>query len=108
MADFATLEPIIQAARRRLDQGTWDYLVGGSESETTLRRNRAAFDRLAFRPRVLVDVSNVDTSTTFMGQRLRIPAILAPLGSLQGFDPEGAAAATRAATEFGIVHSVSS
>src|SRR6266850_2184765 len=70
MADFATLEPIIRAARERLDQGTWDYLVGGSESETTLRRNRAAFDQIAFRPRILVDVSEIDASTTFLRRRL--------------------------------------
>jgi glycolate oxidase len=108
IGDFISNEQIIQAARRRLNQGAWDYLVGGSESETTLRRNRLAFDRVAFRPRVLVDVSNVDPSTTFMGQKLRIPAILAPLGSLQVFHSDGAAASTRAASDFGIVHCVSS
>src|SRR5579872_2211782 len=106
--EFATNEEIIQEARRRTTQGVWDYLAGGSESETTLRRNRLSFDRVAFRPRILVDVSSVDTSTTFMGQKLRIPAIFAPIGSLQVFDPEGAVAATRAATEFGIMHAVSS
>ena len=106
--DFVSNEEIIQEARRRLDQGAWDYLVGGSESETTLRRNRLAFDKVAFRPRILVDVSNVDPSTTFLGQKLRIPAILAPIGSLQIFDPEGAVASTKAATEFGIMHAVSS
>ena len=106
--DFVTNEEIIQEARRRLSQGPWDYLVGGSESETTLRRNRQAFDRIAFRPRILVDVSHVDTSTEFMGQKLRIPAIFAPIGSLQVFDPAGAVAATQAATEFGIMHCVSS
>ena len=108
MRDFVTNEEIIQEARRRLSQGPWDYLVGGSESETTLRRNRQAFDRIAFRPRILVDVSHVDPSTEFMGQKLRIPAIFAPIGSLQVFDPAGAVAATRAATEFGIMHCVSS
>lgn len=106
--DFVSNEELIQEARRRLDQGAWDYLVGGSESETTLRRNRLAFDRIAFRPRILVDVSHIDPSTTFLGQKLRIPAILAPIGSLQVFDPEGAVASTRAATEFGIMHAVSS
>jgi glycolate oxidase len=106
--DFVSNEEIIQEARRRLNQGAWDYLVGGSESETTLRRNRLAFDRVAFRPRILIDVSDIDPSTTFMGQRLRIPAILAPIGSLQVFDPEGAVASTKAATEFGIMHVVSS
>lgn len=108
MQDFVSNEQIVQEARRRLNQGAWDYLVGGSESETTLRRNRMAYDRVAFRPRVLVDVSNVDPSTVFLGQRLRIPAILAPLGSLQVLHPDGAAAATQAATDFGIMHCVSS
>ena len=106
--DVVSNEEIIQEARRCLHQGAWDYLVGGAESETTLRRNRLAFDRIAFRPRILVDVSHVDPSTTFMGQRLRIPAILAPIGSLQTFHADAAVAATRAATEFGIMHAVSS
>ena len=106
--DFISNEEIIQEARRRVDQGAWDYLVGGSESETTLRRNRLAFDRIAFRPRILVDVSHIDPSTTFLGQQLRIPAILAPIGSLQVFHPEAAVASTRAATEFRIMHAISS
>ena len=106
--DFVSNEEIIQEARRRVNQGAWDYLVGGSESETTLRRNRLAFDRIAFRPRILVDVSSVDPSTTFMGQKLRIPAILAPIGSLQVFHPEAGVASTKAATEFSIMHAVSS
>jgi len=105
--DYVSNEELIREARRRLPQGAWDYLVGGSESETTLRRNRRAFDRVAFRPRILVDVSKIDTSVNFLGHKLRIPAILAPIGSLQVFDPEGALAVTRAATEFGIMHCVS-
>jgi glycolate oxidase len=106
--EFLSNEQLVLAARSRLDQGTWDYLVGGSESETTLRRNRQAFDRWAFRPRILVDVSKIDTSTSFLGQRLRIPAILAPVGSLQVFAPEGGVAAAKAATGFGIQQCVSS
>ena len=108
MADFVSTEEIIQLARRRVHQGVWDYLVGGSESETTLRRNRLAFDRLAFRPRVLRDVSSIDTSSTMLGHNLRIPVMLAPVGSLQVFDPEGGVAATRAAAEYGIMHVLSS
>lgn len=106
--DFVTNDEIILEARRRLSQGPWDYLVGGAASETTLRRNRLAFDKIAFRPRILRDVSRIDPSTTFLGQKLRIPAILAPIGSLQVFHPEAAVASTRAATEFGIMHAVSS
>lgn len=105
--DVISNEELIREARRRLPQGVWDYLVGGTESETTLRRNRRAFDKIAFRPRVLVDVSTIDTSTTFLGQKLRIPAILAPIGSLQVFDPAGAAAVARAAEQFGVMQCVS-
>lgn len=107
-SQFLSNEEIVQRARKNLPQGAWDYLVGASESETTMRRNRLAFDSLAFRPRVLRDVSKVDTSTTFLGHNLRIPALLAPIGSLQVFDPEGGAASTRAAADFGIMHVVSS
>ena len=89
--EFVSNEEIVLAARRNLHQGVWDYVVGGSESETTLRRNRLAFDRWGFRPRILVDVTKIDTSTTFLGQRLRIPVMLAPIGSLQVITPEGGA-----------------
>src|SRR4051812_23316384 len=107
-AQFVCTDQIIQEARRRLSDGYWYYIAGGSESETTLRRNRAAFDRVAFLPRILVDVSEVDPSTTFLGQKLRIPAILAPIGQLHLFDPDGTVASTRAATEFGTMHAVGS
>ena len=108
LSQFLSNEEIVQRARKNLPQGAWDYLVGASESETTMRRNRLAFDRLAFRPRILQDVSTVDTSTTFLGNHLSIPALLAPIGSLQVFNPEGGAASTRAAADFGIMHVVSS
>jgi glycolate oxidase len=57
---------------------------------------------------VLVDVSRVDRSTTFLGHHLRIPVLLAPIGGLQNFDPEGGVAVARAAHEFGTLHIVSS
>lgn len=107
-SDFVSNEEIVAAARRRLQQGAWDYLVGGSESETTMRRNRLAFDRYGFRPRILVDVSKIDTSTTFLGEKLRIPVLLAPIGSLEVFTPDAGVAATQAAAEFGVVHVLSS
>ena len=108
VSQFLSNEEIVQRARTNLPQGAWDYLVGASESETTMRRNRLAFDKLAFRPRVLRDVSSIDTSTTFLGNKLRIPALLAPIGSLQVFHPDAGAGSTRAAAEFGIMHVLSS
>ena len=59
---FQNLHEIIAKARQNLNQNNWDYIVGATESETTLKRNRASLDAIAFRPRVLRDVSKVDTT----------------------------------------------
>ena len=105
--EFLSNEEVIQQARRNMGQAAWDYLVGGSESETTMRRNRLGFDLLAFRPRILVDVSNIDMSTTLLDHQLRIPVLLAPVGGLVRFTPDGGIAAAQAASEFGILQAVS-
>ena len=75
---LATLHEIVEQARGRLRDGVWNYLVGGAESETTMRRNRQALDSIAFRPRVLRDVSGVDSSTNLLGRTLSAPVLLAP------------------------------
>jgi isopentenyl diphosphate isomerase/L-lactate dehydrogenase-like FMN-dependent dehydrogenase len=106
--DFVSNQEIVLAARRNLTQNVWDYLTGGAESETTMRRNRYGLDSLAFRPRVLVDVSKIDPSTTFLGHRLKIPVILAPIGSLQAITPQGGVAVSKAAEQFGTINFVSS
>ena len=106
--DFQCLHEFIPAARAKLSDHTWGYLVGAAESETTLRRNRLALDSLALRPRVCVDVSKIDTGSTLFGRKLRMPVMLAPVGSLESFDPGGAVSAGRAASAFGVPIIVSS
>jgi len=105
---FQTLHEIARAARRNLADGPWDYLIGGAETETTVRRNRAAIDALALRPRVLRDVSKVDVSSTFLGRPVRIPVMLAPVGSVESFAPGGGATAAKASGAFGVPHMLSS
>src|SRR5205807_9082305 len=106
--EFQTLHEIVRKARQNLDQNDWDYIVGGTETETTLRRNRMALDSLAFRPRVLRDVSKTDASVERFGRRLRLPVLLAPVGSLESFNEGAAATVVRAANEFGVAHMLSS
>src|SRR3984957_19535043 len=89
-SDFQTLHEFVAKARQNLNQNAWDYIVGAVETETTLRRNRMALDSVAFRPRVLRDVSKVDVSTEILGRKLRLPIVLCPVGSLESFHPEGA------------------
>ena len=80
---FEVLHEFVAPAKKALSKETWDYLMGGADTETTLERNRRALDSLAFRPRVLRNVAKVDMSTEFLGAKLRLPVILAPIGSLQ-------------------------
>jgi isopentenyl diphosphate isomerase/L-lactate dehydrogenase-like FMN-dependent dehydrogenase len=107
-AEFTCNQDILEVARRNLPQDVWDYLVGAAESETTMRRNRHALDKIAFLPRVLRDVTNVDASTTFLGHTLRIPVMLAPIGSLQAVHPAGSAASCIGAAKFGTIPMISS
>ncbi len=105
---FLTLHELVKKARQNLNHNDWDYIVGGTETETTLRRNRHALDSVAFRPRVLRDVGTIDVSTTFLGQKMRLPLLLAPVGSLEHFAAGGAVPAAQAAHEFGVLHMLSS
>jgi len=105
---FLTLQEIVAAARRNLAPGPWSYLVGGAETETTVHRNRLALDSIAFRPRVLRDVSRLDASADFFGRKVRLPVMLAPIGGLESIVEEGAAAAARGAAAFGVPQMLSS
>lgn len=106
--DILTNGEFIRQARANLDQNAWDYLTGGGETETTLLRNRQSLDEIGFRPRVLNDVSRIDASSDLLGIPLRIPVFLAPMGSLQHFDPGAAVTPARAAAAFGIAACLSS
>ena len=108
MADFATLHEIVAAARGNLSDGAWDYLTGGAETETSLLRNRLGLDSIAFRPRVLNDVSAIDLGGTIAGHPTRLPVSLAPMGSLELMHPDGSMAVARAAEAFGTVSYLSS
>lgn len=107
VAKAVTQQEIIIEAKKRLSPTVWDYLSGGGESETTLKRNRYALDSIAFRPRVLIDVANPDPAGTFMGNDLRMPVICAPIGSLHMMDPGGNVPVLRAMESFGSMAAIS-
>ena len=106
--DYQTLHEFIPAARGKLSDHIWGYLIGATETETTMRRNRLAFDSIAFRPRICRDVSQVDCTAALLGMRMRLPVLLAPVGSLESFHSGGAATAGTAASAFGVPIMVSS
>ncbi|GMQ08071.1 hypothetical protein CsSME_00051976 [Camellia sinensis var. sinensis] len=74
-----------------------DYYNGGAEDQHTLRENMEAFRRIIFRPRVLIDVSRIDMSTTILGYPTSAPIMIAPTGLHKLAHPEGEVATARAA-----------
>jgi isopentenyl diphosphate isomerase/L-lactate dehydrogenase-like FMN-dependent dehydrogenase len=101
MVEFATLQEIVLAARDKVEPAVWDFINGGTESEVTLRRNRHGLDRQAFRQRVLRDVGRIETSTSFLGHKLNVPIMMAPVGSLALIDPLGAVSVASACARLG-------
>ncbi|HEX6081690.1 MAG TPA: alpha-hydroxy acid oxidase [Methylomirabilota bacterium] len=96
---FVTLPEIHRAARARLPRTSYNFGAGGTETETTLRRNRRSLRRLAIRQDVLVDVRQIDLSTSLLGIPLSWPVVIAPMGGLVLFHPEGDAEMARGAAK---------
>jgi len=89
-------------AKRRLPKFLFDYIDGGSFSETTLRNNCADLQTIGLRQRVLRDISNIDTQSTLFGQNLKLPIILGPVGIAGLNARRGEVLAAQAAQEKGV------
>jgi 4-hydroxymandelate oxidase len=96
-----------ERARERLPRMAFDYYAGGAGEEWTLTENRAAFHRWVLRPRVLIDVSERDTSTTVLGAPVSFPVLVAPTALMRMADREGEVAVARAAAAEGTVMTLS-
>ena len=96
IADLRTI------ARRRLPKGIFEFVDRGAEDEVSLRNNRAAFDRIRLRPRVLVDVSRRSQEIALFGHRQKMPIAIAPTGAAGILWHEGEIALARAAAAAGI------
>ena len=102
-----TIEDLRRQARRRLPRAVFDFIDGGAEEESTLRDNCAAFARIRLAPKMLVDVSRIDTSTTILGGPSKLPLAIAPTGAV-GFGWRGGdVAIAKAAAAVGIPYSLS-
>jgi 4-hydroxymandelate oxidase len=89
-------------ARAAMESGAFEYMAGGSWDEITLGENVAAWRRRTLRPRVLVDVTRVDTATTMLGAPCAMPLAIAPMAEAGTADPDGDVAMARAAAATGI------
>ena len=87
-------------AKNTLPRNTHDYYASGSNDMITLRENRNAYSRLRLMPRILVDVSSINTETTVLGQKISSPICLAPTAMQKMATPEGECATSRAAARY--------
>ena len=100
---FLNLAEVEAAARGRLTALAYEYYVGGANDEVTVRENRLAFERLALRYRVLVDVSKRSTQTTVLGQPIAFPVLVAPTAFQRLACDEGELATAHAAAAAGTI-----
>ena len=101
--DLINIYDFEAAARDVMSQMAYDYYASGANDEITLRANHAAFDEIALRYRVLVDVSERDLSTTVLGHRVSMPILIAPTAFHRLAHPEGELAMARAAHTAGTI-----
>jgi isopentenyl diphosphate isomerase/L-lactate dehydrogenase-like FMN-dependent dehydrogenase len=104
---FVTVADLRRAAKKRLPRAVFDYIDGGADAEVTLRENSRAYDDVVFRPRCAVATPRCDLDTTVLGAKLRVPFLLAPVGSSRLFYPRGEEVAARAAGEAGTTYILS-
>ena len=108
LAQLLSLFDFETEAHARISHAAWERISGGSADEITLRWNREAYDHIRLKPRILVDVSQLDTRVTLFGQELPFPILLAPTGGQRFVHPEGEVAAARGAAAANSVYVISS
>jgi L-lactate dehydrogenase (cytochrome)/glycolate oxidase len=102
-----TIYDLRDIAKRRTPQAPFDYTDGGADSESSLIRARSTFERVEFQPRILRDVSVVDTSVKMLGQTMSMPIGIAPTGFTRMMQTEGEYAGATAARDAGIPYTLS-
>ena len=107
MKIITTIDDLKPLYKRRVPKMFYDYTIGGSWTEQTLRENISDFNKLYFRQRVAVDISNRTTKTKLIGQDATMPVALAPVGLTGLQHPDVEIKAAKAAEEFGVPFTLS-
>ncbi|OWM85490.1 (S)-2-hydroxy-acid oxidase GLO1 [Punica granatum] len=97
-----------EIAKQKLPKMVYDYYASGAEDQWTLQENRHAFSRILFRPRILIDVSKIDMTTTVLGFKISMPIMIAPTAMQKMAHPEGEYATARASSAAGTIMTLSS
>lgn len=106
--DIINLIELEALAKEKLTENAYGYYVSGADGEVTLRKNRAAFDLIHLYFKVLVDVSQRNLETTFLGHKLSLPVMIAPTAFHKLACPQGETATAKAAKRAGTIMILSS
>ena len=101
------IEDLRKIARRRLPAPLFNYIDGGADDETNVRGNIHAFDSARLVPEYLIDVADIDLSTSVLGRDVSMPLLLAPTGMTRLFHHDGETAVSKAAAAAGTYYSLS-
>jgi L-lactate dehydrogenase (cytochrome) len=107
LAACHTISDLRRVAARRIPRPVFDYVDGAADEELTAAANVAAFRAWRFQPRVLCDVSAVDTSSAILGRQVAVPMALAPTGYTRMLHQDGERGAARAAVRHGLPYTLS-
>ena len=102
LGQAVNIEDLRRLAKRRLPRAIFDFFDGGAEDEATLRGNRAAFERVRLLPKVLVDVSKIDTTVSLFGKEAKMPLAIAPTGGISAGRAGAELILARAAKAWGV------
>ena len=102
-----TIYDLRDIAKRRTPQAPFDYTDGGADTESSLTRARAAYEKLEFQPKILLNVKEVDLSVQMLGRKMRMPFGIAPTGFTRMMQTEGEYAGACAAADAGIPFTLS-
>ena len=103
MEKFITLGQYEAAFPSKVRPEVFAYVTAGSASELSLRRNRAALERIVIEQRVGMDVRTIDLTTSFLGMRLPLPFTVCPMGGMPQVWPQGDVEMARGATAGGLL-----
>ena len=102
-----TIYDLRKIAQRRTPKAPFDYTDGGADSESSLTRARAAYEKIEFQPKVLLNVKEIDISTQMLGKKMSMPFGIAPTGFTRMMQTEGEYAGACAAAGAGIPFTLS-
>ncbi|KAF9768392.1 hypothetical protein IL306_014335 [Fusarium sp. DS 682] len=106
LSQCITISDFESVAQQTMKKSSWNYYSTGAEDEFTIKENNDAFQRIRFRPKVLVNVEHVDISTTMLGARTSVPIYITATAHAKLGDPEGEVTLTRASNKHDIIQMI--